>query len=268
MKIETTTGRPSEGVGWYDKTGRVVYEVRGANGQMRMATLRDARKLGLLPRVSAVLAVEAKPMLERWKVEQGILSALTLPRAEGESADAFLIRCREDSQEQARKAREKGTELHALVQAAFEGARTPEHYIPFVQPTRSWIAQRYGLEDWHAEASFAHPRGYGGKSDLVSRTRGIVVDFKCKDFDESKDAKDLAWPEHIAQLAAYADGFGFEKPDCINIFISTTVPGLIRVREWDDEEIADGREVFGLLLKLWKLRKKYNGSFNPQEIAA
>ena len=120
--------------------------------------------------------------------------------------------------------------------------------------------------DGEAECSFAHPLGYGGKADLLSP--GIVIDFKTKDFGPDKKAKDLAFAEHITQLAAYAQGFGFDKPDCVNIFVSTRIPGLIRVREWDDGEIREGLEAFKCLLALYKCRKRFDPAFTLAEAAA
>src|SRR5690606_19485277 len=98
---EISTGRASEGGHWYGRDGSCVYEIRGANGKMRAVNLRDARKLGLVPGVSSISQMEHKPALERWKIEQALMAALTLPRQPNEPDDAFLERAREDSQEQA-----------------------------------------------------------------------------------------------------------------------------------------------------------------------
>lgn len=266
----SSTERPSEGQHWYDRAGRPVYEVLGANGQMRPATLRDARKLGLLPGVSSILAMEAKPALTRWKVEQALMSAITLPRQPGETDDSFKRRALEDSEAQAAKARDKGVAIHASIQGYFEGrALSEEHeHIPHIEAVTDWIEQRFGAVcEFHSEKSFGHSAGYGGKADIL-HPRGIVLDVKCKEFGPDKTAKEMAYPEHVMQLAAYADGFGFAKPDCANIFVSTLVPGLIQVREWDDDEIEKGREAFQLLLRLWQIRRDYYPAFSAVEIAA
>jgi hypothetical protein len=264
---EMTSGRAKESQHWYDREGKPVYEVRGANGLLRDCTLRDARKLNLLPGVSSILAMEAKPALERWKIEQALMSALTLPRLKDETDDSFIERARTDSGDQARKAASRGTYIHGIVQGHFEGQAHCLEDAPFVEPMVKWLGQRFGLNDWYAEKSFAHQAGYGGKSDLVSFERPAVIDIKCKDFGTEKQAKDLAWPEHCMQLVAYGDGFGFEKADYINVFISTKIPGLIRVREWGDDEASEAREAFGLLLRLWKLRRKYDGAFTQAKAA-
>lgn len=228
---------------------------------MRAVTLRDARKLGLVPGVSSILAMEAKPQLEAWKVTQALMAALTLPRLPDETDDAFIDRARTDSKEQARKAAERGTAIHAAIQGSFEHVPTAAEDLPYVEPARAWIAQRYGIEGWQAERSFAHSMGFGGKSDLMHAGIPCVIDVKCKDFGEDKQGKDLAWPEHAMQLAAYREGFGYPRADCANIFVSTRIPGLVRVREWDESELADNWEAFRCLLRLWQLRKGYCPQF-------
>lgn len=257
---DTSTGRPSEGGHWYTKDGAPCYEIRAKSGLMRAVTLRDARSLGLMPSVSTILQMEHKPMLVKWQVEQALLAALTLPRNAGEDDGAFLARAREDAAAQAKKAAERGTRLHAVLQDHFEGAPCPADDWPYIVPVTEWLRERYGDPPlpWEAERSFAHPMGYGGKCDLLNRSIPVVLDFKCKDFGPEKQAKDLAYPEHCSQLAAYAHGFRLGKCDCLNIFVSTRVPGLIRVREWDNDEIEAGREVFMCFLRAWQIRKGYN----------
>ena len=264
---EMTKGRASEGGHWYAQDGSAVYEVRGANGLLRSATLRDARKLNLLPGVSSILAMEAKPMLEAWKIQQALMSSMTLPRNPGEDDDTFIERARADSQEQAKKARERGTQIHAAIQGAFEGMPVTAEDLPYVEPVRAWLAQRYGLDGWSAESSFASPLGYGGKSDLLHLGLEVVADIKAKDFGEDKEAKDLAWPEHAMQLAAYRHGHGIPGAHCFNIFVSTRVPGLVRVREWDPDELTENWSAFCCLLQLWQIRKKYNPAFASKEAA-
>ena len=196
------------------------------------------------------------------------MSAITLPRQPGETDDSFKRRALEDSEAQAAKARDKGVAIHSAVQGSFEGLTTSTEFFPHITAVRAWIAQRYGLDGWEAEKSFAHMHGYGGKADLRNRSAQITLDVKCKEFGEDKQAKELAWPEHVMQLAAYSHAQGFTKPNCANVFVSTSVPGLVVVREWDDDEIAKGWEAFQLLLRLWQIRRDYYPSFSAVEIAA
>lgn len=267
MDAEVKTGRPSESGHWYARDGSALYQIRGSNGAMRAVTLRDARKLGLVPGVSSIAGMEYKPALERWKIEQALMSAITLPRSPDEDDGAFLARAREDSQEQARRAAELGTGIHTVIQGYFEGQECDHESLCFVEPVVAWLKQRYGLGHWQAEQSFAHPLGYGGKCDLQSLQVPAIIDFKCKDFGPEKSADDLAWPEHAMQLVAYAHGFDVPKAECLNIFVSTRVPGLIRVREWDAEECGPAWEAFQCLLKLWQIRRKYYCGFTMEQAA-
>src|SRR6185437_12337702 len=104
VAAETTSGRAAESGHWYDRDGKPMYQIRSAKGEMRPVTLRDARKYGWVPGFSGVAAMEHKPQLERWKIDQALMAAITLPRLPDESDDAFISRAREDSGEQARKA--------------------------------------------------------------------------------------------------------------------------------------------------------------------
>lgn len=239
----------------------------GKNGKLRSPWVPDAQKMKLVPGVSTISAVESAPALTNWLIDQACLSMATLPRLPDETIDAFIVRAKEDSKEQVRKAAARGTSIHAALQGAFEGKPTAANDIPYVESVRAWIEQRYGLDGWLAESSFASPLGYGGKVDLHHPTIPCVIDFKGKDFDESKQGIDLAWPNNAMQLAAYRYGLGLPRADCVNIFFSRTVPGLIRAREWDEDEIAENWEAFKALHRVWCIRKKFNPAFDSREAA-
>ena len=73
----------------------------------------DARKVLALPSVTNVLGVLAKPGLDAWKIEQGIMAALTLPRRADEPLDVFAHRVVQDMGEQVEKAADFGSAIHA-----------------------------------------------------------------------------------------------------------------------------------------------------------
>jgi len=79
--------RAAESTHWYTREGVPMYTVEAKNGNQRPTTLRDARALDLVPSVTTVLNVAAKPGLEAWKQRQLLLAALTLPRSEDEAED-------------------------------------------------------------------------------------------------------------------------------------------------------------------------------------
>src|SRR5690242_8914980 len=190
---------------WYKRDGSPCYELPTKQGGTRGVNLRWDRHLGLVPSVTTVLQVVAKPQLEVWKVRQGILAALTLTRNPDECDDDYLARVMEDSKAQAKAAAEEGTRIHDAIEQSFNGGWVPDAYLPHVEATRAKIAELFpDIHDWVAEASFAHTDGFGGKVDLHSPSTGIVIDYKGKDGDFS-DGKKLAYDQHY-QLAAYQRG--------------------------------------------------------------
>ena len=255
-----TTGLASQGGHWYAADGAPAYEIPARNGMLRAVTLRDARKLNLYPSVTTIQSVAAKPGLERWKIEQAIHAALTLPRLDGENETEYAVRVLEDSKEQARKAAALGTLLHEQIERSFTGSCDPEWW-DHVRPVRDWLAQQFGDVEWCAEKSFAHPLGFGGKVDLFCRAFPVVIDFKTKAFDSPDDVK--AWDEHGVQLAAYQMGLGLERtasghwPQRWNVFVSTTTPGLIKPVQWDADTLDRHWTMFCCLLDYWQADKGY-----------
>jgi hypothetical protein len=74
--------------------------------------------------------------------------------------------------------------------------------------------------------------------DMISQEPRVIVDYKTKEFDNPDKVK--AYPEHALQLAAGALAEGwldeFEPFRLVNIFISVTEPGLVKVAEHDTPE--------------------------------
>ncbi|NDD14630.1 MAG: hypothetical protein EB072_18790, partial [Betaproteobacteria bacterium] len=166
--------RASESTHWYTRSGEPMYTVKANNGQQRNTTLRDARK------------------------QQILLAALTLPKAENESIDAYAERVLEDSKKQAQDARDLGTDIHAQVQGAFEGG--PEN--DYSTSVKALLRHAYGEQDWVSEQSFCHPQGFGGKVDLHCKV--AVIDIKTKAFGPNDDPQ--GYDEHLMQLSAYRSG--------------------------------------------------------------
>ena len=234
---------------WYAKDGTPAYTIKAKNGEDRSTTLRDARKLGLLPSVTTIINMAAKPALEQWKLRQTVLAALTLPQTEGESLDAFAVRVILDSKEQAKKRAEEGSAIHGSIERALQDKDYNASHEPFVKAVMEKLQEFGG--GWKAEKSFASLLGFGGKVDLHNEY--YVIDFKTKEF--SGEDEKLAWPEQSIQLGAYRVGLEIPKARGINIFISVNNPGLVKVHEWTEEELQTGFEKFKHLLAYWKLDK-------------
>lgn len=243
----------AESTHYYTRSGEPMYTVIGkSTGKPRPTTVRDAKELGLVPSVTTILNIAAKPSLNVWLQEQAILAALTLPRGENEPESAWLKRVVQDSKAQARDAADRGTEIHAAVQAFYEGKKASAYPIHVQTCTRA-IEGHYGAKNWVAERSFAHELGFGGKVDL--HCEDIVIDIKTKDFEDA--AKVAGYEEHMMQLAAYRVGLGIPEARCANVFVSRTNPDLVVVKEWAEEDLKRGWSMFTALLSFWQHKNQY-----------
>lgn len=261
------TTRASESGHWYKPDGTPVYEVLRADGKgMRAATLADARKQGLYPGVTSIIKCAAAPALVDWMIDQAILASLTLPRIDGESNDALMARIRVDAGEQAKKARDKGTEIHAAVQGHYEGMAPTPDFWPYVQGVRDAIDANFGSQAWIPELPCAHPLGFGTKSDLSCDA--ILIDFKGSEFDEKKMPTLKTWDEHAMQLAATREARGLAGARCAIGYVSRNVPGLCRIIEIDEAELQRGWDMFRGLLNYWKAKSKYWPELWREKVAA
>jgi hypothetical protein len=239
--------RPSESNHWYAKDGTPAYTVTAKNGEQRSTTLRDAKKMGLLPSVTTIMKAAASPGLEAWKLNQMMLAALTLPRAEGESEESFIKRIQADSKDQARKAAERGTQVHTAIEQFFDG-QINANDLPYLEPVYKSVNDTFGNLMWAVEKSFAAESGFAGKVDLHSRDgEGVVADFKTKEFTSDTLEKVAGFDENVMQLAAYRNGLKLPNARCANIFVSVTEPGLVVVKEWTQEELVRGWAMFDAL---------------------
>lgn len=257
--MTTIIARAAESVHWYGQDGSPQYTVKAKDGSDRPTTLRDARKFNLVPSVTTIMKVMAKPGLDVWKNEQLLLAALTLPRVEGESEKAFIARVVADSKETGKRAAEAGTLIHESIERFYAGESNVKH-MESAQAFKTAVEARFGSMAMIPEASFSSPKGYGGKVDLYCGKNavlpeGLVLDSKTKDF--GPDDEVVAYDENLMQLAAYRMGLELPHARCANVFVSRTHPGLVRIHEWTEEELVRGYRMFGALLTFWKLKNKF-----------
>lgn len=253
-------GEGSEGGHWYVPGPPVqcAYEVLGVNGKWRGTHIGDARKHGWFPGASSIVRQEAAPALERWKIRQAVMSALTHPKvAETKDADELMALIERDSQEQVKQAASRGTAIHAAIEQFFIDGSINFTYEPYIKAVRHELKMLSGVDDrdaWKPEVAVCHPFGFGGRIDLVSESLGWTIDFKGKEFAQDDEIK--AYPEQCRQLAAYREA-KHPTSRTANIFISRNHPGLVRTREWDLSESAKGWREFRLLLTYWQLKNNF-----------
>lgn len=232
---------------WYSLTGEPMYTIVGKNGKQRNTTLRDARELSLVPSVTTIIRMAAAPALEKWKRNQVLLAALTLPRRQDEPESDWLRRVEQDWQEQGRAAADRGTAIHAAIEKHYRGEPPTDELWPYVKAASAVMLDACGEQAWNAERSFAHPLGYGGKTDLHSAE--WVNDVKTKDGDVG-ESKQSTWDEHAMQLAAYRRGLGVHTARCGILFVGRDVPSAQFV-EIPEPELVKGLAMFDALLAYW-----------------
>jgi hypothetical protein len=232
---------------WYTKEGTPAYTTIGKTGE-RATTLRDARKLGLLPSVTTINGQLSKAGLDTWKQQQVLLAALTLPRVATESEQEWLSRVMQDSKATGREAAERGTKIHAIIEGYFEQMYMPEKPA-YLDKIDLALKEAFGEQPWLAERSFGHPLGYGGKCDLMAKT-GFIVDFKTK--DTSLEKVDVYF-EHEMQLAAYREGLGMPNARCAIVFVNGT-SNEVKLIEVEQDQLQKGWECFEHLLRVYQIK--------------
>lgn len=235
---------PTQAGHWYNQNGEPAYTMNGKNGEERNTTLRDAKKLNLVPSVTTILAEANKPALNGWKENQVLFSALTLPLIEGETESEWIARIKLDAKEHAKNAALKGTSVHAWIQQGFEGQKIPLEGKEYYESACKELLLKAGCVFYECEKSFCKD-GYGGKVDL--HTPQYVLDIKTKDSD-LKDIK--TYDEHAMQLSAYRHGLGFTEAQCGILFISTLDKSakLVMIEE---KNLVKGFQMFTALKNYW-----------------
>ena len=238
----------SESSHWYTKKGESAYQVQGKTG-LRATTLRDARKLDLVPSVTTILGVVAKPALTTWLQTQVLLSALTLPRQPDEPEKDWLERVMADSKVQGNEAAKRGTKIHGIIEDYFE-QKSSQEWPEYVRTVDKVLTDAFGSQLWLSEKSFAHELGYGGKIDLSAHN--LVVDFKTKDTDLSKVEP---YHEHEMQLAAYCVGLGYKLEECraAIVFVNGTT-GEVKLCEIPPDSLKSAWDCFTHLLAFYRIK--------------
>ena len=278
---------------WYLRDGRPFHEIAKKDGSgNRPVTLADARKVLAFPSVTNVLGVLAKPTLEAWKIEQGILSALTLPRQPDEDLGAFAKRVVSDMGEQVEKAADFGSAIHAACEVYALNKQLPDdvRLLAFLDDWIRWFDQNVERVASIEQVFVNHEHGYAGRVDMVALLKGdsfcdgatspfwAVVDFKTQKVKRSakgepKPAFYETWPLQLAgyRQAILASG-AKNVTGMLSVVIDSAQPGPVHVKTWTPSGGApcgvrneDGYfESFRAALDLWRYVKTYDpreGSF-------
>lgn len=255
--------RPERASHWYHTDGRACHEVPAAKtGLPRATTLRDARKLNLIPSVTNILNMKAKPALDVWKQDNAIMAALNTPRRPGEAEEDWHARIAEESERIGREAAEFGTLIHEQIEefnlhGAFLGTG---EIVDYVRGYETWFRENV-VEMIAAEDSIVGP-GYAGRRDLFAlvkhegRHRRAVVDAKSQKLKGKEKAN--FYIEWSMQLAAYAEATreeGEEAPLLISLVIPSDRKDAVQEKRWDNYDQA--LRAFRACQTLWCFDKDY-----------
>lgn len=245
--------------------------------------LRAARKLDPLPLPSptTVLSLLMSPGLVYYFKRQMFEAAVTTPRLPGQSDDEFWDACCAFADEHGKAARDRGGELHDLIQqfhmAVKHGAPPP------VVPTQ--LAPQYGTYvDWYADnvaKSLAVEEvvvgaGFAGRVDHVCQLRDgrwAVCDAKSQALKGKRSFN--KYTGHVLQLGAYADAWAYGQSDtgrCVDVLMSIYIssdsgPAVLEAYEWP-EPPHHYAQLFKGLLAVWSLENSYYPTRAVEEVVA
>jgi hypothetical protein len=266
---------PSEQGHWYTRKGVPAYTYIAESGKNKgkemPTTLRQARKLNLVPSVTTVMNVAANHGLDWWKNNQLLMAALTLPKNKFETVDDFMIRVRKDADAHRDEAARVGSLIHADLERGFNHEKMGVYERAFYV-VRDYLSEKFPNESWVSEDTFGSPFGFGGAIDLRNEANTIFVDFKTKDNIrpiEDKDAVPVSkfligdqGFKYGMQLSAYALGKGCIKPIRVSVFVDRQDVSYAAFYIWDEESHTRHVNGFLALLEYWQVSKDYVPDFS------
>lgn len=249
---------------WYTPDGKPAHSQPKKDGDgERSTTIADAKKLSLLPSVTAILGIFDKPALLSWKEEQIATAAVKTPRSENEDTRNWVRRVREAAYQQVSDAADLGKEIHAALDAAIKGEEWNQELKIYVSPVLAWFSDKKISIASTEKVLVNRKHGYAGTTDVLFTwgKNGVgVIDYKTRKTKEGE--KVTAYDGQALQLAAYAAAeWGEEALDpkrCLtaNIFVSTTEPGRFDVVKHSNP--AADFEAFAHACALWRYLKGYD----------
>lgn len=266
MAILKATPKRGGGGHWYDEDAKPRHTMPTASGKgERNTTLRDARKYQLIPSVTTLLGLFAKPGLERWKQDQILQIAFDNPAKLDESFENYASRCLVLHEKPVEEAASFGTRIHNAIEKFFEGEPIEEELLPYVKPAFDW-KQENQLRFIEREKTLVNlEEGFAGTVDIVglgANQEKFVIDWKTR--KTKKGVKVSSYDFQIHQIAAYAatywgaDAVDAEQVFGANVYLSSTEPGRLEVIKYSPSELKDAWGVFKSACAIWRSLKGYD----------
>ena len=257
---------------WYTRDAAPKHMVPMAKGGMRATTLRDARKFGLVPSVTSIFKILAKPGLERYKHMQLLMASENNPRQEHETDGEWMKRVQGFADEDVSQAALLGSKIHDALDKSFDGQECPADLAQYVEPALKWLDDKAIVMGEREIVVVKNSEGFAGRVDAIAQGKGgtnFVLDFKTRRTKPGQAI--LPYDGQAAQTAAYAAAyFGLDtKEDFLenriwgaNLFISTTEIGRVEAVPYSPEVMAEEYDIFLACCKLWRHQTKYD----PREL--
>ena len=254
---------------FYGRDGSSQHTIIGKNGKERTTSIKDARELGLVPSVTTIMDVQAKPALMVWLQNQ-ITEAAWQCIKSGHPTDEvdYKRHLINTSKQIGEKAAKRGNEIHDAMEGYFKDTNSETNVVKeldYIEPAIRLIHEAFPYYTWYPEQSFCHESGFGGRIDLWGTDNNgnyVIIDFKTKDKTDLKDF--VQYDEHRIQLAAYQLGLRLPtNTRRFNLFISVNekTPGLCKLVECT--EFSRYLGWFSALHRVWVIKNKYD----PGEVA-
>ena len=266
MAIIKATPKRGGGGHWYDAEAKPRHTMPLASGEgERNTTLRDARKHNLIPSVTTLLGLFAKPGLDRWKQDQLLRIAHENPPLDEESFEDYADRCLVLHEKPVADAADFGTRIHDAIEKFFEGDPIDDELLPYVKPAFDW-KQENQLRFIEREKTMVNlEEGFAGTVDIVglgANQEKFVIDWKTR--KTKKGVKVSSYDFQIHQIAAYAatywgaDAVDAEQVFGANAYLSSTEPGRFEVIKYSPSELKDAWAVFKSACAIWRSLKGYD----------
>jgi hypothetical protein len=233
---------------WYTASGEPRHD----------ATMAVARKERLLPSVTTILKIIAKPELERWMKKQAIMTALGITMYGGESKEAFAERALRADEKDKGRSPELGKRLHKMAEdiaRGFDPDDIPEGYASMPIMLRSWMSETF--DDRIPEAAVVG-NGYAGTCDLYGTGTDmslIVADYKSQMVKPYKgNVQPRYYSTFVYQIAAYAEALFPGMPVTGYSVILNTNPEVdtkIFIKRYQPDKLKEAFLRFLYAKELW-----------------
>jgi hypothetical protein len=251
---------------FYDQKGNLVLEVLRSDGKgKRPCTIRDAKKLKLVPSYTTIKSILANHGLDVWKTDQVIKAMIDLQKhlpakLPWMSDFDYQQKIKEwkgmvlqKSKKIAEDAATRGSEIHSKLELFFQEGVVDQVDKEFIKPALNLMEDKFkSLQGCETEVRFISEEGYGGTVDLINHIDGYILDFKTK-LSPEVDKNSIYGDDYMMQLSAYRNGIKAYGYNCFNLLISTTSPGAVYLHQWTETELQKGLKMFNAVKDYWYL---------------